>query len=333
MKLSILFFLSFSTTLVFGQYQLMWADEFDDIELDLSKWNYDIGQGVWGWGNNELQYYTNSTSNIKLDTGYLHISAKEEPFGAANYTSAKIHTKGLYEFKYGKIESRIKIPVDQGIWPAFWMLGSNIDVVSWPQCGEIDVMEHVNNEALIHGTHHYNNNGHVYQGGSAAFDASEFNVYSIEWSPDAITWFLNGVQYYQTNIGTGSVSKEEFHETFYLILNLAVGGNWPGSPNATTDFPAVMLVDYVRVYQNEDNLSTEETALNELIVYPNPSQGSITFQGIENISSYAVFNVLGQKILTNSTEILDVSMLNAGMYYIKAEMTDGTFISTPLEVQ
>ena len=311
----------------------MWADEFEGTELDLTKWSYDIGQGSSGWGNNELQFYTNSLSNVKVDTGYLHISAKEEAFGAADYTSGKIKTKDLYEFKYGKIESRIKVPVDQGMWPAFWMLGSNIDVVSWPQCGEIDIFEHVNNETVIHGTHHYNNNGWTYQGGSVTCDASEFQVYSIEWSPDNIKWFLNGVQYYQANIGPSSTSKEEFHETFYLILNLAVGGNWPGSPDGTTEFPGIMLVDYVRVYQNEDNLSVPETKVNDLVVYPNPAQESLTIEGIETIASYSVFNMLGQEILVGDTETLNVSMLNAGMYYIKAELLDGTLVSTPLEIQ
>jgi beta-glucanase (GH16 family) len=158
-------------------------------------------------------------------------------------------------------------------------------------------------------------------------------VYSIEWSPDNIKWFLNGVQYYQANIGPSSTSKEEFHETFYLILNLAVGGNWPGSPDGTTEFPGIMLVDYVRVYQNEDNLSVPETKVNDLVVYPNPAQESITIEGIDTIASYSVFNMLGQEILVGDTETLNVSMLNAGMYYIKAELLDGTLVSTPLEIQ
>jgi len=231
------------------QTGLVWSDEFEASNLDPTKWDYDIGQGSWGWGNNELQYYTNSISNVMLDNGYLKITAKNEQFGAANYTSARIKSKGLFEFTYGRVDARIQVPLGQGLWPAFWMLGANIDDVSWPQCGEIDIMEHINTEALIHGTHHYNNNGHQYSGGSAVCNAGEFNVYSIEWSPLSIKWFLNESMYYEADISSNSVSKEEFHEPFFFLINLAVGGNWPGSPNAYTQFPAVMLVDYVRVYQ------------------------------------------------------------------------------------
>ena len=231
------------------QSGLVWSDEFEASNLDPTKWDYDIGQGSWGWGNNELQYYTNSLSNVMLDNGYLRITAKNEQFGAANYTSARIKSKGLFEFMYGRIDARIQVPIGQGLWPAFWMLGANIDDVGWQQCGEIDVLEHINTEALIHGTHHYNNNGHQYSGGSAACNAGEFNVYSIEWSPLSIKWFLNESMYYEADISSNAVSKEEFHEPFFFIINLAVGGNWPGSPNASTQFPSVMLVDYVRVYQ------------------------------------------------------------------------------------
>jgi hypothetical protein len=198
------------------QSGLVWSDEFEASNLDPTKWDYDIGQGSWGWGNNELQYYTNSLSNVMLDNGYLRITAKNEQFGAANYTSARIKSKGLFEFMYGRIDARIQVPIGQGLWPAFWMLGANIDDVGWPQCGEIDVLEHINTEALIHGTHHYNNNGHQYSGGSAACNAGEFNVYSIEWSPLSIKWFLNESMYYEADISSNAVSKEEFHEPFFL---------------------------------------------------------------------------------------------------------------------
>jgi beta-glucanase (GH16 family) len=246
------------------QTGLVWSDEFEASNLDPTKWDYDIGQGSWGWGNNELQYYTNSISNVMLDNGYLRITAKNEQFGAANYTSARIKTKGLFEFTYGRVEARIQVPIGQGLWPAFWMLGGNIDDVSWPQCGEIDIMEHINTEALIHGTHHYNNNGHQYSGGSTVCNAGEFNVYSIEWSPLSIKWFLNESMYYEADISSNAVSKEEFHEPFFFLINLAVGGNWPGSPNASTPFPSVMLVDYVRVYQ--ENVGCGEDIDNDGLV-------------------------------------------------------------------
>ena len=138
MKHFLLLFFLVSSVVTSAQYSLVWSDEFDGTSIDLSKWSHDIGQGVWGWGNNELQYYTNSAANSTVDGGYLKITARDETFGSANYTSAKLKTKDLYEFTYGKVEARIKVPFGQGLWPAFWMLGANIDQVSWPYCGEID---------------------------------------------------------------------------------------------------------------------------------------------------------------------------------------------------
>ncbi|MDG2310935.1 MAG: family 16 glycosylhydrolase [Flavobacteriales bacterium] len=262
MKLHLVLLFSFFHLAALGQYTLIWSDEFGGTDLNLNQWTYDIGQGDWGWGNNELQYYTNSSSNVSVDNGYLNITALNEQFGSANYTSARIKSKGLFDFTYGRVEARIKVPVGQGLWPAFWMLGANIDNVSWPQCGEIDVMEHINNETIIHGTHHYNNNGWQYSGGSVSCDANEFQVYSIEWSPLSIQWFLNDVMYYETDISSSSISKEEFHEPFFFLINLAVGGNWPGSPNGATQFPAVMQVDYVRVYQDANVGCTDPAADN-----------------------------------------------------------------------
>jgi|GEM_PF-1429295 len=262
MKIHLVLLFSFFHLAALGQNTLIWSDEFSGSELNLNQWTYDIGQGDWGWGNNEQQYYTNSSSNVSVENGYLNITAINEQFGAASYTSARIKSKGLFDFTYGRVEARIKVPVGQGLWPAFWMLGANIDNVSWPQCGEIDVMEHINNETIIHGTHHYNNNGWQYSGGSVSCDASEFQVYGIEWSPSSIQWFLNGVMFHETNIGSGAVSKEEFHEPFFFLINLAVGGNWPGPPNGSTQFPAVMQVDYVRVYQDADVGCTDPAADN-----------------------------------------------------------------------
>jgi beta-glucanase (GH16 family) len=262
MKIHLVLLFSFFHLAALGQNTLIWSDEFSGSELNLNQWTYDIGQGDWGWGNNEQQYYTNSSSNVSVENGYLNITAINEQFGAASYTSARIKSKGLFDFTYGRVEARIKVPVGQGLWPAFWMLGANIDNVSWPQCGEIDVMEHINNETIIHGTHHYNNNGWQYSGGSVSCDASEFQVYGIEWSPSSIQWFLNGVMFHETNIGSGAVSKEEFHEPFFFLINLAVGGNWPGPPNGATQFPAVMQVDYVRVYQDADVGCTDPAADN-----------------------------------------------------------------------
>ncbi|MDC3253174.1 family 16 glycosylhydrolase [Crocinitomicaceae bacterium] len=323
MKHFLLLFFLVSSVVTSAQYSLVWSDEFDGTSIDLSKWSHDIGQGVWGWGNNELQYYTNSAANSTVDGGYLKITARDETFGSANYTSAKLKTKDLYEFTYGKVEARIKVPFGQGLWPAFWMLGANIDQVSWPYCGEIDLLEHVNNELVVHGTHHYDHNGHVMLGGSVSCDASEFQVYGIEWTPTTMEWSLNGNVYYTTNIGPGAVSKEEFHEPFYLILNLAVGGNWPGSPNGTTSFPALMEVDYVRVYQNNASVNTiNPTIIN---VFPNPTSESITINSAVPVTEFSISDVHGKMLITGSslTEAIDVSMLSKGMYYVTAKTENG----------
>jgi beta-glucanase (GH16 family) len=172
--------------------------------------------------------------------------------------------------KYGKIEGRMKIPQGQGLWPAFWMLGSNIDQMNWPTCGEIDVMEHINNETKVHGTAHWDNVGHQYWGGTIDNDPTQYHTYSIIWDSLKVKWYMDDIIYYQLNIANGVNGTEEFQLPFYLLLNLAVGGNWPGYPNGTTVFPAEMVVDYVRVYTYDANLSHGEDFL--LPIYPTGRQ-------------------------------------------------------------
>lgn len=240
-------------------WNLVWSDEFSGSRLNSSNWVCEIGTGSSGWGNNELEYYTNRLDNVRVEDGSLIIEAKKENYSGMGYTSARIKTQGLKEFTYGKVEARIKLPKGQGIWPAFWMLGSNISQVSWPKCGEIDIMEHVNNEATIHGTIHWFADQYAYYGGeSSSLDITQYHVYSIEWDANSIKWFIDGNPYWEANIKENINGTEEFHKPFFILLNLAVGGNWPGSPDSTTQFPAKMYVDYVRVYQNRtsgDNLS------------------------------------------------------------------------------
>jgi len=314
--------LSVFQTIVLSQYELVWSDEFDGEELDLEKWTFDIGQGSWGWGNNELQYYTSNTSNVKVQDGMLNITAHEEQYANANYTSTRIKTKDLYEFQYGKIHARISVPVGQGLWPAFWMLGANIDQVSWPQCGEIDIMEHVNLDPVIHGTHHYNNNGHVYQGGSTICAANQFNVYSIEWTPNNIIWSLNGNTYYSTDIGASSISKEEFHNPFFFLINLAVGGNWPGSPNDETIFPADMYIDYVRVYQ--DVSKVEDISLEKISIHPNPINHFAEISSKQEISEYRVIDIFGRIVCeAQNTSMIDASLFDSGLYIIYVSMSNG----------
>lgn len=229
---------------------LVWSDEFNGTSLNTSNWTAEIGTGSGGWGNNELQYYTNRPQNLQVTGGNLVITAQKEAYGGMNYTSARIKTQGLRSFTFGKIEARIKLPSGQGLWPAFWMLGTNINTVGWPACGEIDVMERVNNNPYVNGTVHWDANGHAEFGRvSGGLDFSQFHVYSVEWDSSYIRWFVDGVQFNEILIANGAGNTEEFQKSFFILLNLAVGGNWPGSPDGSTPFPAQMLVDYVRVYQ------------------------------------------------------------------------------------
>jgi beta-glucanase (GH16 family) len=234
----------------------VWSDEFDGTALSRSNWTPEIGTGSGGWGNNELQYYTDRSQNLQVTGGNLVITARKESYGGMNYTSARIKTQNLKSFTYGKIEARIKLPSGQGLWPAFWMLGSNISTVGWPYSGETDIMERVNNNPYVNGTVHWDAGGHAEYGRvSGNLDFSQYHVYSVEWDSKYIRWFVDGQQFNEFYIENGTGNTEEFQRPFFLLLNLAVGGNWPGAPNDSTPFPAQMLVDYVRVYQDNGQSS------------------------------------------------------------------------------
>jgi beta-glucanase (GH16 family) len=228
-------------------WALVWSDEFNGASVDRGSWNFEVGGG--GWGNHELEYYTDGR-NASIQNGALVIEARRENAGGMAYTSSRMTTKGKREFTYGRIQARIAMPAGQGLWPAFWMLGANIGAVGWPACGETDIMEHVNNDAAIHGTIHWNAGGHAsYGGGLNVSNVGAYHVYTVEWTPASIKWFVDGTQYFEANIQDGINSTEEFHRPFFILLNLAVGGDWPGPPTGSTPFPARMFVDYVRVYQ------------------------------------------------------------------------------------
>lgn len=235
--------------------KLVMHDEFDtDGAPNNAIWGYDIGTGNNGWGNNELEYYTDNSDNIKVVDGMLQITAKKQAFMGSQYTSSRILTKGLFEHKYGRFEARIKMPYGQGIWPAFWLLGANSDEVVWPQCGEIDIMEYRGQDpTVISGTVH----GPGYSGGNSItksydlltnrFD-TDFHIFGIEWGEKYINFYVDDVLYNQ--ITPEKVTGEWVYDhPFYIIINLAVGGSFVGSPNAETVFPQTMLVDYVRVYE------------------------------------------------------------------------------------
>jgi beta-glucanase (GH16 family) len=230
--------------LAHAQWQLVWSDEFNG-SIGPS-WVFETGAG--GWGNNELQYYRRE--NATIENNALVIIAKREDFGGMAYTSARMKTQGLKTFKFGRIEARMKLPAFLGAWPAFWMLGANLPQVGWPASGEIDVMEHVNDEQKVYGTIHWqDNNGQYAQyGGNIATTVADWHVYAVEWDTNAIRWYVDGTKYHEANIANGINGTDEFQKDFFLLLNFAVGGNWPGFNVNTAALPAKMYVDYVRVY-------------------------------------------------------------------------------------
>jgi len=244
-------------------WQLVWQDEFEGVvgQLpDKTKWTYDIGTGSSGWGNNQLEYDTNRPENVSLDgSGHLVIKAIKESYQGSAYTSARIKTKGLFEPQYGRFEARMKMPTGQGLWPAFWMLGTNIENVGWPKCGEIDIMEYRGQEpSKVLGSIH----GPGYSGGNcitksytltnARFDM-DYHLFAIEWTKEGINFFIDDVLYEKITPNTVSGNEWVYDHPFFIILNLAVGGNFVGSPNSYTTFPQSMVVDYVRVYKQIEN--------------------------------------------------------------------------------
>ncbi len=241
-----------------GSYEgmrLVWQDEFEGDALNLDNWTFETGTGSNGWGNNELQYYREE--NTSVEDGYLIITAGKEAYEGKDYTSSRIKTQGKQAFQYGRIDIRAALPQGQGIWPALWMLGANFPTAGWPASGEIDIMEMTGGtgkDNTVHGTIHWQNEGnHANYGGDFSLEegvfADEFHVFSIVWNPETITWYVDGEEFHVVDITPEELS--EFHQEFFFIFNLAVGGNWPGSPDATTTFPQRMVVDYVRVFQEE----------------------------------------------------------------------------------
>ena len=241
--------------------KLIWADEFSGTSLDSSRWNIDLGNGcpeLCGWGNNEQQYYSDSPENLKVENGRLLITAREDSLGGLSYSSAKITSFNKGDFRYGRFEASMKLPTSQGMWPAFWLLPTDQVYGEWPQSGEMDVMELIgSNPGQVFGTIH---TGFPYTFNSGYFDlpqgesfADTFHVFSMEWDPDSITWFVDGVKYHQLSPDTIG-PWDPFQEDFHLILNLAVGGNLPGPVDSTTILPQTMEVDYVRVYNRPERL-------------------------------------------------------------------------------
>ncbi len=244
-----------------SEYVLAWSDEFNGANgslPDTTKWAMETGGG--GWGNEELETYTNRAKNAQIQNGNLVITAINESYTGTDgitrrYTSARLKTATLFEQKYGRFEARIKIPQGQGIWPAFWMLGNDIGTVSWPACGEIDIMENIGKEpSAVHGSMHgpgYSGNHGLtgtYTLPSGKF-ADDYHLFAVEWESAAVRFYVDGTLYEtHTPADLPAGAKWVFDHPFFILLNVAVGGVWPGSPDNTTVFPQTMQVDYVRVY-------------------------------------------------------------------------------------
>jgi beta-glucanase (GH16 family) len=292
--------------------KLVWADEFDGNALNTANWSHEIGdacdQGFCGWGNNELQYYRSQNTDVK--DGILTITARKENFGSRQYTSSRIRSKNQVDIKYGRIEARMKMPIGKGIWPALWMLPTDNKYGGWPKSGEIDIMEYLGHEPnKIYGTLHYGQDWPNNRSTSTSFETKgagfneDFHEYAMEWNATSIKWYIDGYLYSTKTPNDLGGSFWPFIERFHFLINLAVGGNWPGNPDFTTTFPQEYKVDYVRVYDLTDQpfLSGSQSA----------EQGSTQVYKIEqgtNNSTYTWTVPSDAKIIsgqsTNSLNVL-----------------------------
>lgn len=343
MKIKLIFLLtSLSTFSLNAQvWQLVWEDDFNGNSIDQSKWVHDIGTGsqygLTGWGNSEKQYY--QPQNTTLVNGIAKIEVKQESNGIVDswgnssyYSSSKITTKGKFDFRYGKVEARIKTLDGQGFWPAFWMLPNN---GSWPCDGEIDIMEQWGNPYLTNqtsgaahiGTCPYSSSTHFYETSSSYIStgsyADNFHTYSLIWKEDTITWYVDETELFSLNPSSywsiPSQSAWPFNANeWYLMINLAIT---QAGPNSNTVFPNQMEIDYVRVYQENLTNSINIDNKNKYTVFPNPANDVLTIQG-KNVSSIKIFNIYGNIVLyknVNDNKTVDVSILNKGMYLVELE--------------
>jgi len=328
-------------------YELVWSDEFDYSGVpDPNNWDYEKGAG--GWGNNEWQYYTSDRAeNCRVENGSLIIEAHKESYSGSNYTSARIisyHNQRYWT--YGKVEARIKLPYGKGIWPACWMLGKNIfEGTNWPACGEIDIVELIGGgegkDDKIYGTVHWGdaNANHASYGGNYQLAngifADTFHVFSIEWDQNFIKWIIDGQQYNVIDITPAHLS--EFHESFFIIFNIAVGGNWPGYPDGSTVFPQKMEVDFIRVYQKgitsgiNNGFNSENIAIN-----PSLASDNLFVENIQSSQVYTIFNCIGKSEFSGIIEprtSIDISNLNPGVYFIQLNKQEDLYPFKFIKVQ
>ena len=327
-------------------WQLVWSDEFDGDELDESKWSYQYGtgsdEGLVGWGNNELQYYTDREENVFVKDGKLHIVAKAEIFGGSDFTSARIRTIHKGDWRYGKFEIRAKMPIGQGIWPAIWMMPTDNVYGGWAASGEIDIMEYLGHEPhRVHGTLHYGdswpNNVHTgthYDLPSGTFH-EDFHTFTLEWEHGEMRWYVNGEHYQTQNdwYTRGQPFPAPFDQRFHMILNVAVGGNWPGPPNHTTRFPQEMVIDYVRVYEYSETTSSDDEqqevpgAFELHQNHPNPFNPAtnITFEiPTSQHVKLAVYDIMGRQV-----DVVADRNFEAGAHTVRFDasgLVSGTYI-------
>jgi beta-glucanase (GH16 family) len=327
------------------EWRLVWSDEFDGDSLDLTKWSFQYGtgtsEGLVGWGNNELQYYTDREANIFVADGKLHIVARQEAYMNRNYTSARIRSIHNGDWKYGRFEIRAKLPEGRGLWPAIWMMPTENVYGGWAASGEIDIVELVGHEPdVVHGTLHYGGRwpNNVHRG--ARFQLQEgkfsddFHTFTLLWREGEMRWFVNGIYYQNQNswFTAGHDFPAPFDQRFHFILNVAVGGNWPGSPNHTTVFPQEMVIDYIRVYQLDTSTSFEDDEEEVPQGYhlqqnhPNPFHSATSIEFSLPKTSYVmldVFDIMGRHVSTLSRGYhpagrhrveFDASTLPAGFY-------------------
>lgn len=325
------------------EWQLVWSDEFDGDALDMNKWSYQLGDGsadgLTGWGNNEAEYYQEGNAVVK--DGFLSLIAKEEKVKGYKYTSARLRTKGKGDWTYCRVEIRAKMPIGQGLWPALWMYPSESVYGGWAASGEIDMVEYLGHEPnKVHGTLHFGgkwpqnqHKGKSYTLKSGDFH-SDFHLFAFEWEEGEMRWTVDGTLYQTQGKGdwwsSGGDFPAPFDQDFYLIMNLAVGGNWPGYPDATTQFPQELVIDYVRVYQRATDVQGRRDAVPNGYSLeqnsPNPfnPSTSIAFTLPETQeASLDIFDVQGRKIKSlvhdvlpagNHAAAFDASGLSSGIY-------------------
>ena len=331
-------------------WQLVWEDDFNGISLDSSKWTHDFGTGsqygMWGWGNGESQFY--QSQNTTIDSGIATITVKEEPNGIVDswgnssyYSSSKITTKGTFDFRYGKVEARIKTIDGQGFWPAFWMLPTG---GGWPCDGEIDIMEQWGNNYLTNsttgaahiGTCPYSQSTHFYESFSSYISAGsyadDFHTYSIIWEEDTISWYVDESEIFSLTpssyFSIPSQSTWPFNSNeWYLMINLAITQS---GPNANTVFPNQMEIDYVRIYQ--DNITSVSESVSKIsnIIYPNPTEGKITINE-KDINSMKLMNIYGSIVLEIKSPLdyqqIDIEHLAEGIYLLQYIKDDIKFMN------